>query len=37
MKKEIFDSIKLIEKLNLDVNKESVALVCTIKRIEGML
>ena len=33
MKKEIFDSIKLIEKLNLDVNKESVALVCAIKRI----
>lgn len=33
MKKEIFDSIKLIEKLNLDVNKESVALVSAIKRI----
>lgn len=33
MKKEIFDSIKLIVKLNLDVNKESVALVCAIKRI----
>lgn len=33
MKKEIFDSIKLITKLNLDVNKESIALVCAIKRI----
>lgn len=33
MKKEIFDSIKLIEKLNLDVNKESIALVSAIKRI----
>lgn len=33
MKKEIFDSIKLIVKLNLDVNKESIALVSAIKRI----
>lgn len=33
MRREIIDSIKLIEKLNLDVNKESVALVCAIKRI----
>lgn len=33
MEKEIFGSIKLIVKLNLDVNKESIALVCAIKRI----
>ena len=33
MRREIIDSIKLIEKLNLDVDKESVALVCAIKRI----
>lgn len=33
MEKEIFDSIKLIVKLNLDVNKESIALVSSIKRI----
>lgn len=33
MKKEIFDSIKLIIKLNLDVDKESIALVSAIKRI----
>ena len=33
MKKEVLESIKLLEKLNLDVNKESVGLVCAIKRI----
>lgn len=33
MDKEILESIKLIIKLNLDVNKESVALVSAIKRI----
>lgn len=33
MKKEVLESIKLLEKLKLDVNKESVGLVCAIKRI----
>lgn len=33
MKKEILESIKLLEKIELDVNKESVAIVSAIKRI----
>lgn len=33
MKKEVLESIKLLEKIELDVNKESIALVSTIKRI----
>ena len=33
MRREIIDSIKLITKLNLDVDKESIALVSAIKRI----
>lgn len=33
MKKEILESIKLLEKINLPIDKESIALVCAIKRI----
>lgn len=33
MKKEVLESIKLLEKIELDVNKESIALVSAIKRI----
>lgn len=33
MKKETLESIKLLEKIELDVNKESVAIISAIKRI----